>query len=82
MVGALFISAAAMAFSGVVGAVLSFFVPASPSTFAVRILGCGGCLAVAGVGFLLLPASLFLIRGFAHLHTLPFRRRQAKKEAL
>lgn len=82
VVGALFISAAAMSFAGIVGAVFSFFVPASPNTFAVRLLGSGSCLAVAGVGLLLLPVSLWLIRGFARLHTLPRRRHEQQKEAL
>lgn len=82
VIGSLFIAAAAMAFAGVVGSVFSFFVPASPNTFAVRLLASGGCLAMAGAGLLLLPLSLFLIRGFAHLHTLPFRRRNTQKEAL
>ena len=79
VLGSLFIAAAAMAFAGVIGGIFSFFVPASPSTFAVRLLASGSCLAVAGVGLFLLPLSLWLIRGFAHLHTLPFR---GRKEAL
>lgn len=58
---------------------LQLFVPVSPATFAVRLLASGSCLAVAGVGLFLLPLSLWLIRGFAHLHTLPFR---GRKEAL
>lgn len=79
VLGSLFIAAAAMAFAGVIGGIFSFFVPASPSTFAVRLLASGSCLAVAGVGLFLLPLSLWLIRGFAHLHILPFR---GRKEAL
>ena len=79
VLGSLFIAAAAMAFAGVIGGIFSFFVPASPSTFAVRLLASGSCFAVAGVGLFLLPLSLWLIRSFAHLHTLPFR---GRKEAL
>lgn len=82
VLGSLFIAAATMSFAGVIGGILSFFVPASPSTFAVRLLASGSCFAVAGVGLLLLPLSLWLIRGFAHLHTLPFRRQETRKEAL
>ncbi len=81
VVGSLFIAAAAMAFAGVIGGIFSFFVPASPATFAVRLLASGSCFAVAGVGLFLLPLSLWLIRGFAHLHTLPFHR-SSRKEAL
>lgn len=82
VIGSLFIAAAALILAGVIGAVFSFFVPASPNTFAVRLLASGSCLAIAGVGLFLLPLSIFLIRGFAHLHTLPLRRRRTRKEAL
>lgn len=81
MLGSLFIAAAALAVC-TAGAVLSFFVPVYPNTISMRVLSCGICILAGGLGFLLLPASVSLIRGFAHLHTLLFRKLRNKKEAV
>ena len=67
--------------SGVAGAVLSFLVPFSPDTFAIRLLSCGACLVLAGVGVLLLPACRAADAGFARLHRCIWNKIRGRKEA-
>ena len=73
--------AVSFAAAGVAGAVLSFFVPFSPDTFAIRLLFCGACLVLAGVGVLLLPACRAADAGFARLHRSIWNRVRGRKEA-
>jgi uncharacterized membrane protein len=70
----LLVAAAACLFGGLAGAVVSFFCTVSPDTLAVRLLACGLSLVTAAVGCLLLPLSLYLIRGFARLHRVLYRK--------
>ena len=66
---------------GIAGAVLSFFVPFSPDTFAIRLLFCGACLVLAGVGVLLVPVCRAADAGFARLHRSIWNRVRGRKEA-
>ena len=81
LLGTLAVVAGALILSGLVGAVASFFAAVTPGTIAMRLLCCGGCLVCGGLGLALLPASLWLIRGFARLHILVCRKILARKEA-
>ena len=73
--------AISFAVAGVAGAVLSFFVPFSPDTFAIRLLFCGACLVLAGVGVLLVPVCRAADAGFARLHRSIWNRVRGRKEA-
>ncbi len=73
--------AVSFAAAGVAGAVLSFFVPFSPDTFAIRLLFCGACLVLAGVGVLLVPVCRAADAGFARLHRSIWNRVRGRKEA-
>ena len=77
----LLITSGALILGGIVGAPMSFFGSVYPNTMAVRVLCCGLSLFSAGLGFLLLPASLFLLRGFAKCHGTLFRMLTDRKEA-
>jgi hypothetical protein len=77
----LLVAAVACLFGGLVGAVVSFYCTVTPATLAVQLLACGLCLITAAVGFLLLPLSLYLIRGFARLHRVLYRK-LFRKEAV
>jgi uncharacterized membrane protein len=77
----LLVAAAACLFGGLAGAVISFFCTVSPDTLPVRLFACGLSLITAAVGFLLLPLSLYLIRGFARLHRVLYRK-LFRKEAV
>jgi uncharacterized membrane protein len=77
----LLVSAVACLFGGLVGAVVSFFFTVVPDTLSVQVLACGLCLITAAVGFMLLPLSLYLIRGFGRLHRVLFRK-LFRKEAV
>lgn len=80
LVAVLWIVSFALIVSGIGGAVLSFIAAVTPDTLAVRILACGVCLFCAGLGTLLLPASLAATRGFIRLHRWTFRRLRHHKE--
>ena len=67
--------------AGIAGAVLSFFVPISPDTLSLRILACGACLILAGIGILLLPPCRAASDGFARLHKTVWARIRGRKEA-
>jgi uncharacterized membrane protein len=77
----LLVAAAACLFGGLVGAALSFYCTVTPGTLAVRMLACGLSLITAAVGCLLLPLSLYLIRGFVRLHRVLYRK-LFRKEAV
>jgi uncharacterized membrane protein len=79
ILGSLFVIAAALAFGGVAGAVLSILGTVTPGTLAVRVLSGGGSLAAAGLGVLLLPAVVWLIVWFARLHKMVYGK--IRKEA-
>ena len=65
---------------GIFSAAAVFFAAVTPNTLAVRFLGCGVTLLAAGVGALLLPLSIFLVRKFIALHRLVLRRLFKRKE--
>ena len=79
VLGALLISAGAMILAGIAGAVVSLIPTFDPVSLAARIFVCGGCLLTAGIGFLLLPLSLWLLRLFARLHRWCFRKLRGKE---
>ena len=79
VLGALLISAGAMILAGIAGAVVSLIPAFDPVSLAARIFVCGGCLLTAGIGFLLLPLSLWLLRLFARLHRWCFRKLRGKE---
>ncbi len=70
----LVITGCAMLLCGIAGVPLSFFGSVFPDTTATRIFSCGLSLLVAGAGCLLLPASLFLVKGFCKAHKMLFDR--------
>lgn len=79
VLGSLVISAAAVILAGIAGAVVSLIPAFDPVSLPARIFVCGGCLLSAGIGFLLLPLSLWLLRLFAGLHRWCFRKLRGKE---
>lgn len=82
VLGSLFVAAVSMFLAGIVCAILVFIVSVIPGFFSVRILGFGGSLVCAGIGLVLLPLSLWLIRCFARFHRWVFRRIFRRKGAV
>lgn len=70
---ALVVAAGGMMLGGISGAVVSLIAAFNPLSLYGRVLTCGICLLCAGLGFLLLPFTLWLIRLFARLHRWCFR---------
>lgn len=66
---------------GAIGAVACWFLAVSPTGLFGRVFAFGCCLALIGVGMLLLPAMLWLIRGFVSLHRWIFRKLRGGKKA-
>ena len=66
--------------AGIAGAVLSFFAPFTPDTFAIRLLSCGACLVLVGIGILLLPVCRAASDGFARLHKKVWNKIRRKEE--
>lgn len=81
LLGSLVIIAGALIVGGIFGVPMSFLGTVFPNTMPVRILSCGFCLLMGGLGFALLPSSLFLIRGFCKGHSLLFQKLTIRKEA-
>ena len=74
--------AISFAAAGAAGAVLSFLAPVTPDTLAFRLLACGACLVLAGIGVLLLPACRGISGGFGHLHRRLWDKIRSRKEAM
>ena len=77
--GALAFSAGVMLLAGIAGSVLSLIPMFDPVSGFARIFVCGCCLLCAGIGALLLPLSIWLIRLFARFHIFCFKRITGKE---
>ena len=79
ILASLLFSAGAFLICGAIGAVASWFLPISPTGVFGRVFAFGCCIALMGVGMLLLPGMLWLIRGFVSLHKWVFRKLRGGK---
>ena len=70
----LVVAGAAMILSGLIGAVAALFAAVFPATLAVRIFIVGACLLCGAAGFLLLLASIWLVRLLCQFHVWVYRR--------
>lgn len=77
--GSLAVAAGAMILGGVSGAVISLIAVLNPLSLYGRIFISGMCLLCAGLGFLLLPFTVWLVRLFARLHRWCFRKLTGKE---
>lgn len=77
--GALAVAAGAMILCGIPGAVIALIAAFNPLSLYGRIFISGMCLLCAGLGFLLLPFTVWLIRLFARLHRWCFRKLTGKE---
>lgn len=77
--GSLAVAAGAMILGGVFGAVISLIAVLNPLSLYGRIFISGMCLLCAGLGFLLLPLTVWLVRLFAQLHRWCFRKLTGKE---
>lgn len=75
----LVVSSGAMILGGIAGSILSLIPTFDPVSAAARIFVSGCCLVCAGVGCLLLPLSVWLIRLFARFHRFCFKRITGKE---
>ena len=75
----LVVSSGAMILGGIAGSILSLIPTFNPVSAATRIFVSGCCLVCAGVGCLLLPLSVWLIRLFARFHSFCFKRITGKE---
>lgn len=75
----LVVSSGAMILGGIAGSILSLIPMFDPVSAAARIFVSGCCLVCAGVGCLLLPLSVWLIRLFARFHIFCFKRITGKE---
>ena len=75
----LVVSSGAMILGGIACAILSLIPTFDPVSAAARIFVSGCCLVCAGVGCLLLPLSVWLIRLFARFHSFCFKRIAGKE---
>lgn len=69
----LLVAAGSMILGGIAGVVLACFGFVIPAGAAMLVLAVGLSLCCTALGFLLLPASVFLIRAFCRLHGFIFR---------
>ena len=79
VLGSLAVAAGAMILGGVSGAVISLIAVLNPLSLYGRIFISGMCLLCAGLGFLLLPFTVWLVRLFARLHRWCFRKLTGKE---
>ena len=77
--GSLVVAAGAMILCGIPGAVIALIAAFNPLSLYGRIFISGMCLLCAGLGFLLLPFTIWLIRLFARLHRWCFRKLTGKE---
>ena len=75
----LLVAAGGMILGGISGAVISLIAALNPLSLYGRILISGMCLLCAGLGFLLLPFTVWLVRLFAQLHRWCFRKLTGKE---
>ena len=75
----LVVSAAAMILGGIAGSILSLIPMFDPVSAPARIFVSGCSLVCAGIGCLLLPLSVWLIRLFARFHIFCFKRITGKE---
>lgn len=75
----LVVSAGAMMLGGIAGAILSLIPMFDPVSAPARIFVSGCCLVCAGIGCLLLPLSVWLIRLLARFHKFCYRRLTGKE---
>ena len=76
---ALVVSAGAMLVAGIAAVPLSLIPMFDPVSTPARIFVCGCCLICAGLGALLLPLSVWLIRLFARFHKFCWKRLTGKE---
>ena len=76
---ALVVSAGAMLVAGIVATPLSLIPMFNPLSTPARVFVCGCCLVCAGIGALLLPLSIWLIRLFARFHRFCWKRLTGKE---
>lgn len=79
VLGSLAVAAGAMILGGASGAVISLIAALNPLSLYGRIFTSGMCLLCAGLGFLLLPFTVWLVRLFARLHRWCFRKLTGKE---
>lgn len=79
VLGSLAVAAGAMILGGASGAVISLIAALNPLSLYGRIFTSGMCLLCAGLGFLLLPFTVWLVRLFARLHCWCFRKLTGKE---
>ena len=77
--GSLTFSAGVMLLAGIAGSVLSLIPMFDPVSGFARIFVSGCCLLCAGIGALLLPLSIWLIRLLARFHIFCFKRLTGKE---
>ena len=77
--GALVVSAGSMILVGISGSILSLIPMFNPVSGFARIFVCGCCLLCAGIGALLLPLSIWLIRLLARFHLFCWKRLTGKE---
>lgn len=77
--GALVVSAGSMILAGIAGSILSLIPMFNPVSGFARIFVCGCCLLCAGIGALLLPLSIWLIRLLARFHLFCWKRLTGKE---
>ncbi len=75
----LVVSAGATILVGIAGSILSLIPMFDPVSLSARIFVSGCCLVCAGLGCLLLPLSVWLIRQFARFHSFCFKRITGKE---
>lgn len=75
----LVVSAGAMILGGIAGSILSLIPMFDPVSAAARIFVSGCSLVCAGIGCLLLPLSIWLIRLLARFHKFCYRRLTGKE---
>lgn len=75
----LVVSTGAMILGGIAGSILSLIPMFNPVPAPARIFVSGCCLVCAGIGCLLLPLSVWLIRLFARFHIFCFKRITGKE---